>query len=97
MSDEIDPDRRRFFREAALALAATQFDVTTRAEAQAGTPPAAKPPSRNPGMNTNTSFASLKQINAGLLNVGYAEAGPPKVPPSCCSTAGRTTFIALSR
>jgi len=25
----------------------------------------------------NTSFASLKQINAGLLNVGYAEAGPP--------------------
>ena len=25
---------------------------------------------------TNTSFASLKQINAGVLNVGYAEAGP---------------------
>jgi pimeloyl-ACP methyl ester carboxylesterase len=24
----------------------------------------------------NTSFASLKQIDAGLLNVGYAEAGP---------------------
>ena len=26
---------------------------------------------------TNTSFGSLKQIDAGLLNVGYAEAGPP--------------------
>src|SRR5580692_10185181 len=25
---------------------------------------------------THTSFASLKQIDAGLLNVGYAEAGP---------------------
>src|SRR6202012_781660 len=25
---------------------------------------------------TNTSFSPLKQIDAGLLNVGYAEAGP---------------------
>ena len=25
---------------------------------------------------TNTSFGSLKQIDAGLLNVGYVEAGP---------------------
>jgi pimeloyl-ACP methyl ester carboxylesterase len=25
---------------------------------------------------TNTSFASMKQIDAGLLNIGYAEAGP---------------------
>ncbi len=24
---------------------------------------------------TNTSFGSLRQINAGVLNVGYAEAG----------------------
>jgi pimeloyl-ACP methyl ester carboxylesterase len=29
---------------------------------------------------TNTSFASLKQIDAGLLNVGYAEAGPSDGP-----------------
>ena len=29
---------------------------------------------------TNTSFASLKQIDAGLLNVGYAEAGPASGP-----------------
>jgi pimeloyl-ACP methyl ester carboxylesterase len=28
----------------------------------------------------NTSFASLKQIDAGLLNVGYAEAGPANGP-----------------
>ena len=25
----------------------------------------------------NTSFGSIKQIDAGLLNVGYAEAGQP--------------------
>jgi len=28
----------------------------------------------------NTSFSSLKQIDAGLLNVGYAEAGPANGP-----------------
>jgi pimeloyl-ACP methyl ester carboxylesterase len=28
----------------------------------------------------NTSFSSLKQTNAGLLNVGYAEAGPASGP-----------------
>ena len=31
-------------------------------------------PAIKPG--TNTSFASMKQIDAGLLNIGYAEAGP---------------------
>ena len=29
----------------------------------------------------HVSFASLKQIDAGLLNVGYAEAGPIDGPP----------------
>jgi pimeloyl-ACP methyl ester carboxylesterase len=29
---------------------------------------------------TNTSFGSLKQIDAGVLNVGYAEAGPTDGP-----------------
>ena len=30
---------------------------------------------------TNTSFAPLKQIDAGVLNVGYAEAGPSNGSP----------------
>src|SRR5262245_31357429 len=30
---------------------------------------------------TNTSFGSLKQIDAGVLNVGYAEDGPADGPP----------------
>ena len=37
-----------------------------------------KLPAIKPG--TNTSFATLKQIDAGLLNVGYAEAGPANGP-----------------
>jgi pimeloyl-ACP methyl ester carboxylesterase len=30
---------------------------------------------------TNTSFGTIKQIDAGLLNIGYAEAGPADGPP----------------
>ena len=51
-------------------------------------------PAIKPG--TNTSFASLKQIDAGLLNVGYAEDGPPMVPPSFFCMAGPTTSTATS-
>jgi pimeloyl-ACP methyl ester carboxylesterase len=29
---------------------------------------------------THTSFSSLKQINASVLNIGYAEAGPANGP-----------------
>jgi hypothetical protein len=35
-------------------------------------------PTIKPG--TNTSFHSLKQIDAGLLNIGYAEDGPADGP-----------------
>ena len=31
-------------------------------------------------LGTNTSFGALKQVNAGVLNVGYAEAGPAGGP-----------------
>jgi pimeloyl-ACP methyl ester carboxylesterase len=34
-----------------------------------------------PGSAQNTSFPPLKQIDAGLLNVGYAEAGPANGTP----------------
>lgn len=45
---------------------------------------------------TNTSFASLKQIEAGLLNVGYAEDARQMVPRSSFSWAGPTIFTATS-
>jgi pimeloyl-ACP methyl ester carboxylesterase len=40
---------------------------------------AADSPGISPG--TNTSFGPLKQIDAGVLNIGYAEAGPANGPP----------------
>ncbi len=77
MPDGINHDRRRFFGTAAMALAAAQFALSSAARAQPGD---AKPtvPAIKPG--TNTSFGPLKQINAGLLNIGYAEAGPANGP-----------------
>ena len=49
------------------------------AEAQPGSAKPASAAAIKPG--THTTFPALKQINAGLLNVGYAEAGPADGPP----------------
>ena len=73
-SEETSPNRRSFLRNAAMAIAATQLGVTDFANAQPAITKSANAPTIKPG--TNTSFASMKQIDAGLLNVGYAEAGP---------------------
>ena len=81
MSYEIDLDRRRLLGAAAITLAATQLDVATLATAQTGKTPAGQTAPEKSAMTSQTSFASLKQINAGLLNVGYAEAGPAEGPP----------------
>ncbi|MFO1204871.1 MAG: alpha/beta hydrolase [Burkholderiales bacterium] len=76
---EIDRDRRRFLGTAAITMAATQLGMFGSARAQSGKTNPAHLPAIKPG--THTSFASLKQIYAGLLNVGYAEAGPSDGPP----------------
>jgi pimeloyl-ACP methyl ester carboxylesterase len=73
--DEINQDRRRFFATAAMAIAATQLGMIGPAAAQGV---GARMPAIKPG--TNTSFGPLKQVNAGVLNVGYAEAGPANGP-----------------
>jgi pimeloyl-ACP methyl ester carboxylesterase len=73
--DEINQDRRRFLGTVAMAVAATQLGMIGPSAAQGA---AAKLPAIKPG--TNTSFGPLKQINAGVLNVGYAEAGPANGP-----------------
>jgi len=75
----IDPDRRHFLGTAALTIAAAQLALTGSANAETGTVKPAALPAIKP--ESNTSFASLKQIDAGLLNVGYAEAGPADGPP----------------
>jgi hypothetical protein len=73
--DKIDQERRRFFGTAAMAFAVTELGMIGPAAAQRGE---AKIPAIKPG--TNTSFGALKQVNAGVLNVGYAEAGPANGP-----------------
>jgi pimeloyl-ACP methyl ester carboxylesterase len=78
ISDQINRDRRRFFGTAAMTIAAAQFALSGSADAQSSKTKPADLPRIKPG--TNTSFASLKQIDAGLLNVGYAEAGPANGP-----------------
>jgi pimeloyl-ACP methyl ester carboxylesterase len=77
MPEEIN-HRRRLFGAAAMTLAAAQLGVTGSAMAQSGNTSVAGVPAIRPG--TNTSFGPIKQINAGLLNVGYAEAGPADGP-----------------
>jgi pimeloyl-ACP methyl ester carboxylesterase len=78
MSDTINQGRRRFFGAAAVTLAAAQFGLDNSADAQ---PNKTKPAISTINPGTNTSFAALKQIDAGLLNVGYAEAGPADGEP----------------
>lgn len=77
MAEETNLDRRRFLTAALMSLASAQLGITGFANAQSGKTkadlPAIKP-------RTNTSFSALKQIDAGVLNVGYAEAGPTSGP-----------------
>ncbi|SRR5579875_1479216 len=76
MSEAIDHNRRRLLGTAAIAIAAAEFSMMSSAHAHFSNMESTLPP--NPG--THTSFASLKQINAGVLNIGYAEDGPGDGP-----------------
>ncbi|SDD52219.1 Pimeloyl-ACP methyl ester carboxylesterase [Cupriavidus sp. YR651] len=78
MTDDIDRPRRDFLGTAALTLAAAQFGALTPAMAQTGQAKTTPLPATTPG--THTAFPAIRQINAGLLNVGYAEAGPAEGP-----------------
>ena len=79
MTEEIDQRRRRLFGTAAMSIAAAQLGLLDAAAAQSGKTTASKVPPLRPG--TNISFKSMKQIDAGLLNVRYAEDGPANGPP----------------
>jgi pimeloyl-ACP methyl ester carboxylesterase len=79
MSEEIHQNRRRFFGSAAVTLVATQVGMLGTANAQSSVKKLVSLPAVKAG--TNTSFSSMKQIDAGLLSIGYAEAGPFDGPP----------------
>ena len=69
--------RRLLFSAAAVAVAAAQVCTVGSAAAQTGEK-GARFPAAKPG--TNASFGTIRQINAGVLNIGYAEAGPADGP-----------------
>jgi pimeloyl-ACP methyl ester carboxylesterase len=70
--------RRRLLLNTAGAALAAPLVMRGTAYAQPAKGKATSLPAVKVG--TNTSFASLKQIDAGVLNVGYAEAGPSNGP-----------------
>ena len=73
--DRIDPTRRRFFGIAAAGLAAASFGlVATGASAAPRSPNAPTPRSTH-------MFGNLKQIRAGVLDIGYVDAGPAEGKP----------------
>jgi pimeloyl-ACP methyl ester carboxylesterase len=69
MPEGIDLDRRRLLGGAAMTVAAAELATLGAAHAQPGR------------ARTSASFGPLKKIDAGVLNVGYAEAGPRDGPP----------------
>ncbi|HIV72240.1 MAG TPA: alpha/beta hydrolase [Candidatus Aquabacterium excrementipullorum] len=71
MPCQTSPSRRHFLKSTALGLGAVaQFSLGTTAQA-------APDASDSPALAT---FGRIRQIDAGLLNVGYAELGPAEGP-----------------
>jgi len=76
ITEAINQPRRYFVGAAAVTAAAAQLGIVGSTAAQTT---ARQLPSVTPG--THTSFGPLKQIDAGVLSVAYAEAGPPDSSP----------------
>jgi pimeloyl-ACP methyl ester carboxylesterase len=75
---DVNPDRRRFLGVAAMTIAASRLGLTgvanTRFMNDASTSAIANE------HHPHTSFGPIKQIDAGVLSVGYAEDGPADGP-----------------
>jgi pimeloyl-ACP methyl ester carboxylesterase len=78
MSEHINHSRRRFLSSAAMTIASSELGLIGSADAWSRWKSPADPSAIK--QRTNTSFSPLKQIDAGVLNVGYAEAGPANGP-----------------
>jgi pimeloyl-ACP methyl ester carboxylesterase len=79
VSEEIDNDRRHFLGTALMTVAAGRPGLISLASIQANAMSVGEPNMIAP--SGHSSFDSLKQVDAGVLNVGYAEAGPANGPP----------------
>jgi len=74
MSNEIQNSRRRFLSTAAITIAASQLGILGSAIAKSTTGIPANANAFKSG--ANASFDNIKQIKAGVLNIGYVEVGP---------------------
>jgi pimeloyl-ACP methyl ester carboxylesterase len=72
-------DRRHFLGTALMTVAASRFGIINLAKTQLGAMSIGDGNMTAP--SSHSPFDSLKQIDAGVLNVGYAEAGPANGPP----------------
>src|SRR5262245_50020015 len=68
-AEAVDQRRRRVIGAAAISFAAIELGVNMPARAATAAPAAP------------SSFGALKQVDAGVLSVGYAEAGPADGAP----------------
>ncbi len=68
-TETIDHKRRRLLGAAAATIAASKLSLAGHANAQAAPKP-----------GSNTALPPPKQVDAGVLNVGYVEAGVPGGP-----------------
>lgn len=75
MSEQIDQSRRGLLGTLAFGAVLAQLGAIGTASAQANSSAPAS------GRGAHTSFAALKQVRAGVLDVGYAEAGPADGAP----------------
>jgi pimeloyl-ACP methyl ester carboxylesterase len=75
MITPLDQDRRGLLGAVAKGFAAAGFAIGTAPASAQGSPQGALARALPPG------FGPLKQIRAGVLDIGYAEAGPSSGPP----------------
>ena len=76
-------DRRRFISAASLTLAASGFTLTGISQPESEDMKQPGISGIEPGMKSsgvNNSLGPVKQIDAGLLNIGYVEYGPANGP-----------------
>ena len=77
MSEEINKQRRNLFGVAAASVAAAQLAMISSVNAQTDQGAAAV---AVPLRAANVVWGPIRQVSAGLLNIGYAELGPVTGP-----------------
>ncbi|MGE7136759.1 alpha/beta fold hydrolase [Luteibacter sp. NPDC031894] len=77
MTDSLDRQRRRFMGATALGVAVAGLGTASAAPL----PPSASDQKKTASRTGATSFARMKSVKAGVLEIGYAEDGPAGGPP----------------